>query len=181
MGTDSSLPSLAPLGALSSSRVYTTLPINGFANINTMNIANPTVSSVNPAVVVQSPHAWTPSSQTDVATLIEYKSTSHTHAYSRIGVIKPSIYSTSLLRSVPRPEGQGLGCAGCTAVHSLGIDHCYKHDGDKMAKGSISVFVVNLNFFKFIIAELLSCSPHCSWRLSFFWPYLPIYILLINV
>jgi hypothetical protein len=100
-----------------------------------MKIANPPNSSINPAVVVQNPHPRTPSSQTDVATLIEDKSTLQTHTYSRVGVIKLDTYSRSLLRNAPHPKGQGLGCVGCTAVHSLGIDHCHKHDGDKNDKG----------------------------------------------
>ena len=98
-----------------------------------MKIDNPPDSSVTPAVVVHSPHARTPSFQADVATLIEDMSTLQTHAYSRVGVIKPGTYSRSLLRSAPRPKGQGIGCAGCTAVHSLG--YCHKHDGDKNVKG----------------------------------------------
>ena len=135
MGTDSSLPSLAPLGAPSSSQIHTTSSIDGFPDVNNMKILNTCDCSVTPAVAVQSPHPRTPSLQTDVATLIEDKSTLQTHAYSRVGVIKPGTYSRSLLRSAPRPQGQGLGCAGCTAVHSLGIDHCHKHDGDKNGKG----------------------------------------------
>ena len=135
MGTDSSLPSPAPLGSPSSSQVHTTLSIDGFAVVNNMKIDNPPDSSVTPAVVVQSPHARTPSLQADVATLIEDMSTLQTHAYSRVGVIKPGTYSRSVLRSSPRPKRQKLGCAGCTAVHSLGIDHCHKHDGDKNGKG----------------------------------------------
>ena len=135
MGTDSSLPSLAPLGAPSSSQIHTTLSFAGFADVNNMKILNPSDCSDTPAMVVQSPHPRTPSLQADVPTLIEDKSTLQTHAYSRVGVIKPGTYSRSLLRSAPRPKGQGLGCAGCTAVHSLGIDHCHKHDGDKNGKG----------------------------------------------
>jgi hypothetical protein len=135
MGTDSSLPSLAPLGAPSSSQIHTTSSIDGFPDVNNMKILNPPDCSVTPVVAAQSPHPRTPSLQTDVATLIEDKSTLQTHAYSRVGVIKPGTYSRSLLRSAPRPQGQGLGCAGCTAVHSLGIDHCHKHDGDKNGKG----------------------------------------------
>ena len=135
MGTDSSLPILAPLGAFSSYQIHTTLSIDGFADVNNMKIANPPNCSVAPAVVVPTPHPRTPSLQTDVATLIEDKATLHTHAYSRVKVIEPGIYSRSLLRSVPRPKGRGFGCAGCTAIHSLGIDHCHKHDGDKTGKG----------------------------------------------
>ena len=135
MGTDSSLPSLAPLRGASSSQMHTTLSIDGSADVNNMKIANPPDSSVTPAIVVQSPHPRTSSSQEDVATLIEDKSTLQTHAYSRVGIIKPGTYSRSLLRSAPRPKSQGLGCAGCSAVHSLGIDHCHKHDGDKDGKG----------------------------------------------
>jgi hypothetical protein len=86
--------------------------------------------------VVYTPHPQTPSLQTDVATLIEDKSTLGTHAYSRVGIIKPGTYSRSLLTSAPRPKDEGFGCAGCTAVHSLGIDHdCDKHDCDKNGKG----------------------------------------------
>jgi hypothetical protein len=136
-----------------------------------MKIANPPDCSVTPAVVVHTPHTRTPSLQTDIPTLIENKSTLQTHDYSRVRVFKPGTYSRSLLRSAPRPKGQGIGCAGCTAVHSLGIDHCHKHDGDKYGKGPISVFVVNHNVafycLEFIIAELLSCSPHYSWRPSY--------------
>ena len=135
MGSDSSLPSLAPLGSPTSSQIHTTLSIDGFVDVNNMKIANPPDCSVTPAVVVHTPHPRTPSLQADDATLIEDKSTLPTHAYSRVGVIKPGTYSRSLLRSSPRPKGQGLDCAGCTAVHSLGIDHCHKHDGDKNDKG----------------------------------------------
>ena len=135
MGTDSRLPSLAPLGAPSSSQIHTTSSFPGFADGNNMKILNHPDCSVIPAIAVQSPHPRTPSLQTDVATLIEDKSTLQTHAYSRVGVIKPGTYSRSLLRSAPRPKGQGLGCEGCTAVHSLGIDHCHKHDSDKNDKG----------------------------------------------
>ena len=135
MGTDSSVPSLAPLRGASSSQTHTTLSIDGSADVNNMKIANPTNSSVTPAIVVESPHPRTPSSQEDVATLIEDKSTLPTHAYSRVGIIKPGTYSRSLLRSAPRPKSQGLDCAGCNAVHSLGIDLCHKHDGDKDGKG----------------------------------------------
>ena len=135
MGTDSSLPILAPLGAPSSSQIHTTLSIDGFAVVNNMKIANPPDCSVPPAVVVYTPPPHTPSLQTDVTTLIEDKSTSQTHAYSRAGVIKPGTYSRSLFRSDRRPKGQKLHCAGCTAVHSLGIDHCHKHECDKNGKG----------------------------------------------
>ena len=98
MGTDSSLPSLAPLGAPSSSQIHTTLSIDGSADVNNMKIAQLTPAivphdcSVTPAVMVQSPHARTPSSQEDVAMLIEDKSTLQTHAYSRVGIIKPGTY-----------------------------------------------------------------------------------------
>ena len=85
--------------------------IAGLVDVYNMKIANPPDCSVTPAVVVHTPHPRTPSLQTDVATLIEDKSTLQTHAYSRVGVIKPDTYSRSLLRSAPRPKGQGLGCA----------------------------------------------------------------------
>jgi len=132
MGTDSRLPSLAPLGAPSSSQIYTTLSINGSADVNNMKILNPPDCSVTPAVVVHTPKPQTPSLQAVDATLIENKSTLQTHAYSRAGVIKPDTYSRSILRSA---KGQKLDCAKCTAVHSLGIDHCHKHDGEKYGKG----------------------------------------------
>jgi hypothetical protein len=136
IGTDSRLPSLALLGAPSSSQIHTTSSFPGFADGNNMKILNPSDCSVTPAIAVQSPHPRTPSLQTDVATLLEDKSPLQTHAYSRVGVnIKPGTYSRSLLRNAPRPQGQGLGCAGCTAVHSLGIDHCHKHASDKNGKG----------------------------------------------
>ena len=132
MGTDSSLPSLAPLGAPSSSGIHTMLSIDGYADVNHMKIANPPDCSGPPAVVVHTPHPRTQSLQADDAMLIEDKSILQTHAYSRVGVIKPGTYSRSLLRSA---KGQIFDCAGCTAVHSLGIDHCHKHDGDKYGKG----------------------------------------------
>jgi hypothetical protein len=135
MGTDG-LPSFAPLGAPSSSQIHTTLSINGSVVVNNMKIANPPDCSVTPAVADHTPHPRTPSLQADDAKMIEDKSTFQTHAYSRVRVIKPGIYSISLLRSAPRPKDQGLSCAGCTAVHSLGIDHCHKHDGDKNGKGN---------------------------------------------
>ena len=135
MGTDSSLPSLPPLGAPSSSHIHTTLSIDGSADVNNMKIANPPDSSVTPAVVVHSLKPQTPSLQADDVTLIEDKSTLQTHAYSRAGFIRPGTYSKSLLRNAPRPEGQKLGCAGCNAVLSLGIDHCHKHDVVKYGKG----------------------------------------------
>ena len=134
MDSDSSLRSLAPLGAPSSSQIHTTSSFPGFADGNNMKILNPSHCSDTPAMIVQSPPPRTPSLQTDVATLVEDKSPLQTHAYSRAGVIKPGTYSRSLLRSAPRPKGQV--CAGCTAVHSLGIDHCHKHDRHKNGKGS---------------------------------------------
>jgi hypothetical protein len=134
MGTDASFPSLARLGAPSSSRIHTTLPIDSFADVNNMKIDNPSVSSVTPALVVQGPHARTPSLQADVATLIQDMSTLQTHAYSRVRVIKPGTYSRSVSRISPLPKRQKLDCAGCSAVHSLGIDHCHKHDSDKNGK-----------------------------------------------
>ena len=134
MGTDSRLPSLAPLGAPSSSEIHTTLSIDGFADVNNMKIANPLDCSATPAVVVHTPKPQTPSLQAVDSTLIDNKSTLQTHAYSRVGVIKSGTYSRSILRSV---KSQKLDCAGCTAVHSLGIDHCHKHDGDKYGKGPL--------------------------------------------
>ena len=135
MGTDSSLPIPAPLGSSSISQIHTTLSIDSSVDVNNKKIANPPGCSVTPAVVVQISHARTPSLQADVSTLIQDKSTLQSHAYSRVGVIKPGTWSRSLLRSAPRPTDQKLGCAGCTVVHSLGIDHCHKHDGDKNGKG----------------------------------------------
>jgi hypothetical protein len=141
MGTDSNLTSLAPLGAASSSEIHTTLSIVGSPKVNNMKIAQLTPAivphncSVTPAVMVQSPNPRTQSSKEDVAMMIQEKSTLHTNAYSRVGIIKPGTYSRSLLRSAPRPKGQGLGCEGCTAVHSLGIDHCHKHHNDTNGKG----------------------------------------------
>jgi hypothetical protein len=92
MGTDSRLPSLAPLGAPSSSQIHTTSSFPGFADGNNMKILNHPDCSVTPEIAVQSPHPRTPSLQTDVATLIEDKSPLQTHAYSRVGVIKPGTY-----------------------------------------------------------------------------------------
>ena len=130
MGIDASPPSLAPLRGHSSSANHTKLTIDDSSHVNNMKIAPD--CSVPPAVVVHTPKPQTLSLQADDATLKEDKSTFKTHAYSRAGVIKPGTYSRSLLRSV---KGQKFDCAGCTAVHSLGIDHCYKHDGDKYGKG----------------------------------------------
>ena len=135
MGTDSSLPCLAPLGAPSSSQIHPTLAVEGFSDVNNMKIANPPDCLVTPAVAVHTPHPRTPSLQSDVPMLIDDKSTLQTHAYSKAWVIKPGDYSRSLLRSAPRPKRQEVGCVGCSAVHSLGIDHCHKHDGDKNGKG----------------------------------------------
>ena len=135
MGSDSSLPILAPLGAPNSSQIHTTLSIDGSADINNMKIPNPHDCSVPPAIADHTPHPRTPSLQADDPTMLEDKSTLKTHAYSRVGVIKPGTYSSSLLKSAPCPKGQKLGCAGCTAVRSLGIDHCHKHDSDKNGKG----------------------------------------------
>ena len=135
MGSDSSLPILAPLGAPSSSQIHTTSSFPGFADVNNMKIPNPADCSVSPAVVVHTPHPVTPSLQTDVATLKEDNNTLQPHAYSRVGVIKPGTYSRSILRRAPHPRDQKLDCAGCTAVHSLGIDHCHKHDSDNNGKG----------------------------------------------
>ena len=135
MGTDSTLPILAPSDAPSSSEIHSTLSIDGFAVVNNMKIANRHECSVPPAVVVFTPPPHSPSLQMDVTTVIEDKSTSQTHAYSRVGVIKPGTYSRSLFRSGPRPKCQNLCCAGCNAVHSLGIDHCHKHECEKNGKG----------------------------------------------
>ena len=132
MGTDGSPPSIAPLCDPSSSGIHTKLTIDGSSVVNNKKIANPPDCSVPPAVVVHTPKPHTPSLQADDATLKEDKSTFKTHAYSRAGVIKRGTYSRSLLRSV---KGQKLDCAGCTAVHSLGIDHCHTHDSDKYSKG----------------------------------------------
>ena len=107
MSTDSRLPILAPLGAPSSSQIYTALSIDGSADVN-MKIANPPDCSVTPAVVVHTPKPTTPFLQAVDATLIENKSTLRTHAYSRAGVIKPGTYSRSILRSA---KGQKLDCA----------------------------------------------------------------------
>ena len=99
MGTDSRLPSLAPLGAPSSFEIHTTLSIDGSADVNNMKIANPPDCSVTPAVVVHTPKPQTPSLQAVDSTLIDNKSTLQTHAYSRVGVIKPGTYSRSILRN----------------------------------------------------------------------------------
>ena len=131
MGIDSRLPSLAPLGAPSSSQIHTTLSIDGSAYVNNMKIANPLDSSVTPAVVIHTPKPQTPSLQADDATLIETKSTLRTRTYSRVGVIKPGTYSRSLLRG---DKCQYLDYVGCIAIHSLRIDHCHKFDGDKYGK-----------------------------------------------
>ena len=133
MGTNSSLPSLAPLGALSSYGIHTTLSIDGCADVNHMKIANPPDYSVPPLVVVHTPHPWTQSLQSDVPTLKEDKSPLKSHSYLRVVVIKPNTYFRSLLRSA---KGHRLDCRGCTVVHSIGIDHCHKHDSDKNGKRS---------------------------------------------
>ena len=134
MGTDSSLPSLHPLGAPSSSGIHTKFTIDGSSDVNNLKIANPPDCSVAAAVVVQSTKPQAQSLQAADASLqaAEKKSTFRTHAYSRAGVIKPGAYSQSLIRSAKR---QNLDCVGCNAVHSLGIDHCHKHAGDKYGKG----------------------------------------------
>ena len=125
-------PQHCSLGAPSSSGIHTKLTINGFSDVNNMKVANPPDGLVTPAVVDHTPKPQTPSLQADDARLIEGKSTFKTNAYSRVGVLKPSTYSRSLIRSAKR---QNLDCARCIAVHSLGIDHCHKHDGDKYGKG----------------------------------------------
>jgi hypothetical protein len=135
MGTDSSPPIPLPLACPTSSGVHNTLSIDGLANVNNLKIASPPVSSVTPAVVVHTPHPRTSSLQSDVPTLIEDMSTLQTHAYSRARIIEPGTYSRSVLRSSPLPKRPKLDCAGCTAVHSLGIDYCHKHDGDKSGNG----------------------------------------------
>ena len=122
MGSHSRLPSLATLGAPSSSPVHTTSSIDGSAYVNNMKIANPLDCSVPPAVVVHTPKPQTPSLQADDAQLIEGRSTFKTNAYFRVGVIKPGTYSRSLIRSA---KCQNLDCTGCTAVRNLGIDHCH--------------------------------------------------------
>ena len=102
------------------------------ADVKNMKVANPPDDSDPPAVVVHTPKPHTPSVQADDVRLIEGKSTFKTNAHSRAGVLKPDTYSRSLIRSAKR---QNLDCAGCTAVRSVGIDHCHKHDGDKYGKG----------------------------------------------
>ena len=113
-------------------QIHTKLSIEGSADGNNMKTANPPDCSVPPAVVDHNPKPQTTSLQADDATLIASKSTIRNHAYSRAGVLKPGYYSRFLIRSAKR---QNLDCAGCTAVRSLGIDHCHKHDGDKYGKG----------------------------------------------
>ena len=131
MGTDANPPSLALLGATSSSGIHIKVTIDGSSDVNNMKIANPPDCSVPPAVVLHTPKPQTPPDAV-VATLKEDKPTLKSHAYFRAGVIKPGAYSRSPLRSA---TGQRLDCAGCTTVHSLGIDYCHKHDGDKYDKG----------------------------------------------
>jgi hypothetical protein len=75
MDTDSRLPSLAPLGAPSSSQIHTTLSIDGSADVINMKIINPPDCSVTPAVVVHILKPQTPSLQAIDITLIENKST----------------------------------------------------------------------------------------------------------
>ena len=132
MGADASPPNLATLGAPSSSGIHTNLTIDGSSDVNNMKIANPPDCGVLPAIVVHAPKPQTPYAQADVPTLKEDKSTLKSHAYSRAGVIKPGAYSRSSLRSA---KVRKLDCAGCNAVHSLGIDHCHKHASDKHGKG----------------------------------------------
>ena len=129
MGTDSRLPSLAPFGAPGSSEIHT---IDGSADGNNMKSVNPPDCSVTPAVAVPTPQPRTPSLRAVDESLIQNKSTFKIHPYARAGVIKPGTYSRSKLRSA---KGQKLDCAGCSAVRSLGIDHCHKHDNDKYGKG----------------------------------------------
>ena len=89
MGSDSRLPSLAPLGDPSSSPIYTTSSIDGSPDVNNMKIANPPDDLVTPAVVVPTPTPQTPSLQADDARLIEstFKTIFKTNAYFRAGVI----------------------------------------------------------------------------------------------
>jgi hypothetical protein len=48
----------------------------------------------------------------------------------------PSLAALRAPRSLLRNStDQKLHCAGCNAVHNLGIDHCPKHDGHKYGKG----------------------------------------------
>ena len=98
MGTDGP-PSLATLGARSSSQIPTTLSIDVSAAVNNMKVANPLDCSVAPAVADHTPHPRTPSLQADDARLIEGKSTFKTNAYFRADVIKPGAYSRYLIRS----------------------------------------------------------------------------------
>ena len=107
MDTVASPPSLAPLGAPSSSGVPTNFTIDGSSHVNNMEIANPPDFSVPPVGVVHTPKPQTPSLQADVATLKEAKSTLRNHAYSQVGVIKPGAYSRSILRSA---KFQHLDC-----------------------------------------------------------------------
>ena len=132
MGTDASPPCLAPLVAPSSSGIRTNFTIDGSSYVNNMKIANLPDCSFPAALVVHTLKPHTPPLQAVDATLKEGKSTLRTHAYSRARVIRPGTYSRSILKSA---KGQILDCGGCTAVHSLGIDHCHKHDADKYAKG----------------------------------------------
>ena len=131
----SGLPILAPLDALSSSQIHTTLSMDASAVVNNMKTANPADCSLTLAVADHTPHPRTPSLQADDANMIEHKSTFQNHAYSRVAVIKAGTYSRSLSKSASRSKGQRLNCAGCSAIHRLGIDHCHKHDGDKKGKG----------------------------------------------
>ena len=132
MGTAASPPRLAPLVAPSSSEMHTKVTIDGSSDVNNMKIANPPNSSVPPAVVVHTPQPQPPILQANVATLKDVNSSLRTLAYFRADVIKPGTYSRSSLRSA---KVQTLDCAGCNAAHSIGIDHCHKHDGDKYGKG----------------------------------------------
>ena len=134
MVTDASPPNLETLGAPSSCGILTKLTIDGSSDVNNMKIANPPVCSLLPAVVVQASKPQSPSTQADVPTVKEDKSTFRIHAYSRAGVIKPGTYSRSLRRSA---KGLKIDCARCNAVFSVGIDHCHKHDNDKYGKGPL--------------------------------------------
>ena len=46
-------------------------------------------------------------------------STEASHAYARVGVIKPGTYSRLLLRSNPRPRGRKLKSTGCWAAQCI--------------------------------------------------------------
>ena len=91
MGSDSSLPILAPLGAPNSSQIHTTLSIDGPAHVDNMKIPIPHDCSIPPAITDHTPHPRTPSLQADDPTLIEDKSTLHSHAYSIVGLLNRAL------------------------------------------------------------------------------------------